>query len=169
MFSALTQGTIVHILDKTDGLKYKTGEVIGVVQPNVFGGAFGTPSFSNPTSITLKLKVDGDVKEYPEIPATQTIMSYNNGQVIISETQQGIITEVKNIHQNSKQILANKDYYEKLVTDAEDIMKEADPQYAQDKERDDRINALDNKVSNMSDKLDRVLNAITKGNFNFKD
>lgn len=163
MFSALTQGSIIHILDKTDGLKYKTGEVMGVIQNNPFGGgAFGTPNFANPNLITLKVKIDGETKDYPEIPGTQSIMSYNNGNLIIGETTQGILTEVENFHKYSKQILANRDYYEKAIKDCESIMKDLNPQFAQNKERDDRINALDSKVTNMESKLDQILKAVIK-------
>lgn len=162
MFSALSQGSLVHILDKNDGLKYKVGEVIGVTQPNMFGGAFGTPSFSAPTSqVAIKVKIDGEVKDFNEIPATNTIMSYNNGNFILSETVQGIQTEVENIHKRDKQILANREFYEKEVSACEAIMKEISPQFAKDKERDDRINTLDNKVSSMEDKVDKILNILS--------
>ena len=162
MFSALSQGSLIHILEKTDGLKYKVGEVIGVTQPNQQNGLFSAPSFNNPNSlITIKVKVDGGIKEYPEVIPVQTVMSYNNGGLIISETVQGIQTEVENIHKRNKQILANKELYEKEIVDCENIMKELNPQFAKDKERDDRINGLDSKVTSMEGKLDKILNALT--------
>ena len=39
MFSALSQGSPVYLLDKTSSLDYKVGEIIGVSQPkfNTFG------------------------------------------------------------------------------------------------------------------------------------
>lgn len=163
MFSALNQGSIVHILDKTNGLKYKKGEIIGI-QNNAFGGAFGTPNFGNPSLLTLKIKVDGEVKDYPDIPGNQSIMSYNNGNLIVGETTQGVLAEVENFHKQSKHILNNTDYYKKAVEDCESIMKELNPQFAQDKERDDRINTLDTKVSSIESKLDKILNAVINSN-----
>lgn len=163
MFSALSQGSLIHILEKTDGLKYKVGEVIGVTQPQL-GNIFSAPSYTAPGSlITIKVKVDGGVKEYPEVVPTQSTMSYNNGSLIISETVQGVQVAVENIHKHNKQILANKDIYEKEIADCEDIMKELSPQFAKDKERDDRINGLDTKVTSMEGKLDKILNALTNG------
>lgn len=160
MFSALSQGSLIHILDKTDGLKYQIGEVIGVTQPNA-GSIFSTPSFSNPNAlVTIKVKVNGDIKDYPEVNPAQSIMSYNNGGLIISETVQGIQTEVENIHKRNKQILANTDLYEKEIADCEKIMKELNPQFAKDKERDERINGLDTKVTSMESKLDQILNVL---------
>lgn len=166
MFSALSQGSLIHILEKTDGLKYKVGEVIGVTQPQV-GNIFSAPSYTNPNSlITIKVKVDGAIKEYPEVVPTQSTMSYNNGALVISETVQGIQVIVENTHKHNKQILANKELYEKEIVDCENIMKELNPQFAKDKERDDRINGLDSKVTSMEGKLDKILNALTNGSNN---
>lgn len=163
MFSALNQGSLVHILDKTDGLKYKVGEVIGVSQPNGnFGGAFGTPSFSANSTVNIKLKVDGNVVDYPEVPSNGTTASYNNGCVIICETKQGLVSEIETTLQNNKQILANREKYEKTVKDCEDLLKEISPQFAKDKELDDRITTLNDKFNNMTGKLDEILNMLSK-------
>lgn len=162
MFSALSQGSLIHILEKTDGLKYKIGEVIGITQPNQYGSMFTPSNFNNVnSSIKIKVKVDGEIKEYPEVIPSQSVMSYNNGSLILSETIQGIQTEIENIHKRDKQILANREYYEKEIVECENIMKDLNPQFAKDKERDDRINGLDTKVTSMESKLDKILNAIT--------
>ncbi len=161
MFSALSQGSLIHILEKTDGLKYKVGEVIGVTQPNAFGGGiYGTPSFST-TNITLKVKVDGKIVDYPEVPSASNVASYNNGCIILSETKDGLQAQVESILQNSRQVLNNIDSYKKSITDCENILKELNPQFAKDKERDDRIDGLDSKVTSMESKLDKILSAIT--------
>lgn len=165
MFSALSQGSLIHVLDKTDGLKYKIGEVIGVTQPNQYGGAYSPSSFINPNiPIVIKAKVDGEVRSFPEVPAGQSIMSYNGGNLFISETPQGIQNEVESVYKRDKQILANRDFYEKEIVQCENIMKEISPQFAQDKERDDKINNLDSKVASMESKLDKILNAISNKN-----
>lgn len=159
MFSALSQGSLIHILEKTDGLKYKVGEVIGVTQPNIYGSGFGTPSFPN-NNITLKVKVDGKVVDYPEVPSATSVASYNNGSVILSETKDGLQTQVESILQSSRQIVNNIESYKKSIADCEDILKDLNPQFAKDKERDDRINGLDSKVTSMETKLDKILNAL---------
>lgn len=80
------------------------------------------------------------------------------------ETKAGLQTEVESTLQNSRQIINNIDFYKKSITDCENILKELNPQFAKDKERDDRINGLDSKVSSMEGKLDKILNALTANN-----
>ena len=169
MFSALSQGSPIYIIDKTDGLKYKTGEVVGVVQGNSFGGTFGTTSFAPNGTVTLKVKVDNNVIDYPEVPINGSVMTYNNGATIICETKQGLISELENTLQHTKQILAERSKYEQIVSDCESLLKEINPVFAKDKERDDRINSLDTKVSSMEGKLDKILNVLsTNSNPNIK-
>ena len=169
MFSALSQGSPIYIIDKTDGLKYKTGEIISVLQSNTFGGTFGTASFAPNGTVTLKVKVDNNVIDYPEIPRNSSVMSYNNGATIVCETKQGLITELENTLQQTKQILAERPKYEQIVSDCESLLKEINPVFAKDKERDDRINSLDTKVTSMEGKLDKILNVLsTNSNPNIK-
>ena len=47
------------------------------------------------------------------------------------------------------------------VVRCEEVLKELNPQFAKDKERDDRINSLDTKVSSMEGKLDKILNVLS--------
>lgn len=164
MFSALSQGSPIYIIDKTDGLKYKTGEIISVLQSNTFGGTFGTNSFVPNGTVTLKVKVDNNTVDYPEAPLNASIVSYNNGATVVCENKQGLITEIENTLQHTKQILENRNKYEQTVEDCENILKELNPVFAKDKERDDKINSLDNKVVSIEGKLDKILNALSSNN-----
>ena len=85
---------------------------------------------------------------------------------VVCETKQAAITEIENTLQHTKQILANVDKYKQLVEDCENVLKELNPVFAKDKERDDRINGLDSKVTSMEGKLDKILNALTNTNNN---
>lgn len=161
MFSALNQGSLVYIVDKTDGLKYKTGEVVSVTSNNAFSGVFGSNSFTPNGTVTLKVKLEGNVIDYPEAPINSSVVSYNNGMTVVCETKQSAITEIENTLQHTKQILDNRSKYEKLVVDCENVLKELNPVFAKDKERDDRINGLDSKVTSMEGKLDKILNVLS--------
>lgn len=166
MFSALSQGSPIYIIDKTDGLKYKTGEVVNVTQGNAFNGAFGTQSFAPNGIVTIKVKVDNNIIDYPEAPRNGSVMTYNNGATIICETKQNLITEIENTLQQTKQILTDRPKYEKLVSDCEEILKNVNPVFAKDKERDERINSLDGKVTSMEGKLDKILNVLSANSNN---
>mgnify|MGYP002672305189 CR=1 FL=1 len=158
MLSALNQGSIIHILDKTQGLVYKTGEIIAISQPK-FG--LGT---TTQTYVDVKVKVGDNVMDFNSIPSSSSVISYNNGKLVLSETKQGLQTEIENVLQNSKQILDNIETYKKNIEECENILKQLNPQFAKDKERDDRIDALDSKFGQMQNSLDQILGILAKSN-----
>lgn len=152
MFSSLSQGSIVYILDKSDRPKLKFGEILGV----------SAPKFQNlGSTVDLKINVEGTTQDYGNIPSNSSIVSYNNGKITISETKQGLQSEVESVLQNSKQIVNNIDTYKQNIIDCEEILKELNPQFAKDKERDDRLNNLEMKFQGVETKIDKILNLVT--------
>ena len=150
MFSALSQGSSIYLLDKTSGLKYSVGEVIGVSQPKYNG------------TLDLKVRIGNSVEEFNNLPSINNVVTYNGGKLVISETRQGIQTEVESLLHNSRQILNNIDTYKQNVVDCEEILKELNPQFAKDKERDDRLSNLENRFDGVESKLDKIFDLIKK-------
>lgn len=153
MFSALSQGSSIYLLDKTSSPKFVVGEVVGVTQPKY--------NF-NQATVDLKIKVDDSIQEFNNLPGINNIVTYNNGKIIISETKQGIQTEVEGILANSQNILNNIDTYKQNVIDCENILKQLNPQFARDKERDDRLQNLESRFDGVESKLDKIFEIIKK-------
>ena len=157
MFSALSQGSPIYLLDKTSTPDYKVGEILGVSYPKMNPYNVGPQN-----TVDLKVKIDGEIQEFNSIPSINSVVSYNSGKIIISESKQGIQTEVENILQNSKQILNNIDTYKQNVIDCENILKQLNPQFAIDKERDERLSSLENRFDGFESKLDKIFNLVQK-------
>lgn len=157
MFSALSQGSPIYLLDKTSTPDFKIGEIIGVSYPKVNPYNVGVQN-----TVDIKVKIDGEVQEFNSIPSINSVVSYNGGKIIISESKQGIQTEVENILQNSKQILNNIDTYKQNIQNCEEILKQLNPQFAIDKERDERLTSLENRFDGFESKLDKIFNLVQK-------
>ena len=153
MFSALSQGSPIYLLDKTSTLEYKVGEVVGVSTPRF--GNFGN-------TIDLKIKVDDSIQEFKDIPSINSYVSYNNGQIIISESKSSIQNEVEGILQNRRHVLENIENFENDIVQCENILKRINPQFARDKERDDRLQNLETRFDGVESKLDKIFNLIQK-------
>ena len=154
MFSALAQGSSVYILDKTSSPKYLIGEVVGVSQPKI--------NFNGQSTVDLRVNVDNSVQEFSNLLSINSISTYNGGKVIISETKQGIQNEVESILDNSRKIISNIDIYKQNITDCEEILKQLNPQFAKDKERDDRLFNLESRFDGVESKLDKIFDLIKK-------
>ena len=154
MFSALTQGSSVYILDKTSSPKYSIGEVVGVSQPKI--------NFNGQSTVDLRVNVDNTTQEFSNLLSINSINTYNGGKVIISETKQGIQNEVESILDNSRKILSNIDVYKQNVQDCEEILKQLNPQFAKDKDRDDRLFNLESRFDGVESKLDKIFKLVQK-------
>ena len=162
MFSALNQGSIIYILDKTERPKFKVGEIISISQPKVDYNSTGQFGQYQATTVDIKVNIDGNTYEYNSIPSSYSIITYNNGKITLSETKQGLQSEVESILQNSKQIVDKINIYKQNITDCENILKELNPQFAKDKERDERLNSLEERFGGVEDRLDKIINLINK-------
>lgn len=151
MFSALTQGSSIYLLDKTSIPEFKIGEIVGVSLPK-----YGL------NTVDLKVKIDDIVQEFNNLPSINSISTYNNGKIIISETKQGIQNEVESILQNRKNILDNIEKYKQEVTECESILKQVNPQFAKDKEREERLSNLEDRFGNVESKLDKIFELVKK-------
>ena len=155
MFSALSQGSPIYLLDKTSTPKFDVGEIVGVSQPKV---NYGQPQ----TTVDLKVKVDDTIQEFNNLPSINSIVTYNGGKLVISETKQAIQNEVETILNKSQQILNNIDIYKESISECENILKQLNPQFAKDKERDDRLFNLESRFDGVEYKLDKIFDLIKK-------
>ena len=162
MFSALNQGSIIYILDKTERHKFKVGEIISISQPKVDYNSTGQFGQYQANTVDIKVNIDGNTYEYNSIPSSYSVITYNNGKITLSETKQGLQSEVESILQNSKQIVDKINVYKQNITDCENILKELNPQFAKDKERDERLNSLEERFGGVEDRLDKIINLINK-------
>ena len=154
MFSALNQGSLVYILDKTDGVKFKIGEIVGTTVPQFAIDGSGMV-------MKLSIKINGNVAEYNNVPSAATIVSYNNGKFIIAETKQSIQSEVESTLHNANYIIEHIEDYKSQITQCEEVLKELNPQYAKDKARDEEIANIKSEVAGMKTNIDKILAAVT--------
>ena len=158
MFSALNQGSLVYILDKTDKLKYSIGEVVGTTIPQ-----FATDG-TNQMVMNIKVKVGDIITDFNNIPSNSSIVTYKGGKTIIAETKQQIQAEVESILHKANYTLEHIEDIKDEAEQAESILKSIDTNYAKDKARDEEIASLKDKVLGVESKLDKILDIVSNTN-----
>ena len=163
MFSGLRQGTMLYILDKSSEPKVVVGYVDNVTAPRPLyktynpAVSFGT---NLQTVVDVVVKLDNEKKEFVGLPSTNTVHSY--GDYVLSETREGMIQEVDTMLQNSKNILSSVEQHETIVNACEKILKDLNPVYAKESERDQAIDSLTKQVDSMQSVLSRLESFLTK-------
>lgn len=155
MFSGLSQGSLVYILDKTNVIKFKVGEIVGTTIPQFSTDGSGMV-------MKLSIKTEGNVVDYNNVPSSSSVVSYNNGKLVIAETKQSIQAEVETLLHNATHIVESIEDYKQQIVQCEEVLKELNPQYAKDKARDEDIAGLKNEVAGIKGDIAKILAAVTK-------
>jgi len=158
MFSCLNAGSLVYLLDKSNGLKYSIGEVVGTTIPQ-----FATDG-TNQMVMNVKVKVGEVTTDFNNIPSNSSLVTYKGGKTVIAETKQQIQAEVESILHKANYTIEHIDDIKNEAKQAEDILKAIDSTYAKDKARDEEIASLRDKVTGVESKLDKILDIVSNTN-----
>lgn len=155
MFSALRQGSVVYILEKGENPVLKVGQVVSITQPN-----YGSNFLMNGSTIDINVKVNNQNMDFKNVPSSQSVANYNNA--VITETKELMSNEVDNMLQSSRSIVDSVTYHNNIITSCESILKELNPRFAREKERDEDINNLKDKMGGIESKMDKILVLLQK-------
>ena len=110
------------------------------------------------TVVDIVVKIGNERKEFVGVPSTAIIHSY--GDYVLSESKDSMIQEVTAMLQNSKSIVANVDQHKSNITACEKILKELNPVYAKEQERDEAIDNISGRMDRIEDILARLENRL---------
>ena len=162
MFSGLRQGAALYVLDKSKEPKVITGYVESVSTPHPMYPSYN-PSVSFganlQTAVDVTVKLGDDRKEFVGVPSTSVIHSY--GDYVLSESKDNMIQEVTTMLENSKSIIANVEQHKSNIEACEKILRELNPTYAKEQERDEMIDNISGRIDRMEGILARLENKLS--------
>ena len=166
MFSNIRQGAQIYLLDKVgqNGPVLKIGQVeqVSQLQPKhqtyTPGISMGLPNLSEMV-INIKVKFDDGPRDFNQVPANLSLADFNNGTVI-SDNRADIISEVEVMCQNSKNIIASIPYHDKVIKACDIFLKQLNPNFAKEVERDNNIADLSKKVDSLAENIDTLVKAM---------
>lgn len=163
MFSALRQGYTVYVLEKGDTLSIKIGQVESVTQPRPKYSTYNpTVGFgaNMETIVDVIVRIDNEKKEFIGVPSNLSIHSYGN--YVLSESKDSMISEVESMLQSSKSVIESIDYHKKVITACEDILKQLNPVFAKEQERDGVIDNLKSEVESLRKDIAKMTALLSK-------
>lgn len=110
--------------------------------------------------VDIALKIDDQKKEFIGVPSNTSIHSY--GDYVITESKEGMIQEVDAMLQNSVGIVNSVDKHKDIINSCEHILKDLNPVYAREQERDEVIGSLTQKVNSIEGVLTRLESMLAK-------
>lgn len=155
MFSALRQGSIIYILDKRGVPSLKVAQVDEFTEPkSKFNTSFPVQPYNTDMVVDITAKVGEERYEFKQLPSQASIANYEGA--IVSETKEPIIAEVENLQRLSRQHIADVPYHEKVDEACTNMMKDLNPFFAKEKEQEEKIVMLENKIGGIENSIDSI-------------
>lgn len=162
MFSGLRQGNLFYILEKGDDLSLKIGQVVSVSNPQPKYNQYPTtPTFGQPEMfVDVKVKVGEDAIDFKQLSANLNIA--NSGNVVVSDSKEAMSAEVESLLRNSKQIIESIPYHEKVISACDTMLRELNPQFAKEKEQEEKIGMLEEKMGGIESTLNQMMGLLSE-------
>lgn len=166
MFQTLRKGATIYLLDRTSKPEIKIGYVDNVTMPRPMYPTYN-PNVSMGTNIQTVVDVTlriGDEKKEFSVPSNLSIHTY--GDYTLSENKEAMISEIDSLLQQNKDIIDGIDKRKNDSIAYENILKQLNPVYAKEQERDSRIDSLSQQVGNMQTTLNRLESILLRNDAN---
>lgn len=151
MFSNLSKGSILYGLDTKNGVKVFTGtvEAITLPYPRSMQNTFGQiPEMV----IDITTTVNGEKKEFKQIPSNNVIADFGDGVLVLSDSKDSLTSYLKSQRQKSKNIVDSYPKHQELIPQYDNAIQELNPELVNEsavKELKGQVNAMQNQISEL--------------------
>lgn len=150
MFGGLRQGSLLYMLTKTnDGAELKIGTVDNISNPapkygqNMYG--------QQEMCVDVRVKYNEELIELKQLQTHLNVMTQSN--LVVSDSKEAMSAEVEAMQRTSRQILDSIPYHESVIEQCDVMLRELNPQFAKEKEQEEKIGVLESKMSNIEGTL----------------
>lgn len=162
MFSGLRQNNLFYILEKGEDFNLKTGQVVGVSNPQPKYNQFcSAPTYGVQPElfVDVKIKVGDETVEFKQLGANMSIA--NSGDVVVSDSREDMSAEIESMMRNSRQIIDSVPYHERVLASCDTMLRDLNPNFKKEKEQEEKIGALEQRMGHIDGKLEKVLELLS--------
>lgn len=163
MFQGLRNNSLFYILEKGEDLNLRVGQVVSVSNPTPkYSQYVPTQPYAQPEMVVdVKVKVDDETLDFKQLPANLSIANFGQNGVVVSESKDAMSAEVESMLRISKGVLDSVPYHEKVIESCDVMLRELNPQFAKEKEQEEKIGALEEKMNGIEGTLGQMMNMLS--------
>lgn len=150
MFSGLRENAPIYILTKGERPSLQVGTVINVSNPM---SAFNY----NQSTMEVKVKVGDNSFDLKTLPCNQSSYFYAKENTFVSDNMQETLMEVENMQRVSQAVLDSVPIHTEVVKACEEMVVVLNPQIAKDKERQEQIDSLQQRMGGIENTLGQMM------------
>ena len=166
MFNTARPNSRAYIFFKGDSPRFEQGFVVNtpVVKPK-----YNIPVNFNQKQETITditIKTDSGTYNFAGIPSELEVAdTFCTGEAaVISLNRDAMSAEVLSLKQKSEDAIKSVPYHQSFILKCDDILGQLNPEYADQKQRDERLESLEKKFDVLSDKLGLLVDRLGKTN-----
>lgn len=166
MFNTARPNSRAYIFFKGEKPRFEQGFVVNnpIIKPK-----YNIPVNFNQKQETLtdlSIKTDSGTFNFNGIPSELEVAdTFCNGEAaVISLNRDAFSAEVLSIMQRSEDVLKSRTYHETVISTCKETLEQLNPEYANQKQRDERLDSLEKKVDTLTDKLGLLVDRFTTTN-----
>jgi ribosomal protein L21E len=164
MFSGLRQNSLFYILEKGEAVTLKIGQVVSVSNPQPKYNQYQPlqPYNQPETTVDVKVKVGDDTMDFKQLPSHLSIVNFGQNGMVVSESKEAMSAEVEAMLRNSNSILDSIPYHKKVITSCDEMLRQLNPQFAKEKEQEEKIGVLEQKMGGIENTLSQMMGMLSK-------
>jgi ribosome-associated translation inhibitor RaiA len=114
------------------------------------------------TTVDVTVRVGEETLEYKQLPSNLSIANSDQSQVVVSDSRESMTAEVEAMLRTSKGILESIPYHNSVIANCDSILRELNPQFAKEKEQEEKIGLLEQKMGNIETHLAQLTGLLSK-------
>lgn len=164
MFSGLRQNSLFYILEKGEAVTLKIGQVVSVSNPQPKYNQYQPlqPYNQPETTVDVKVRVGDDTMDFKQLPSNLSIVNFGQNGMVVSESKEAMSAEVEAMLRNSNSILDSIPYHKKVITCCDEMLRQLNPQFAKEKEQEEKIGVLEQKMGGIENTLSQMMGMLSK-------
>lgn len=156
MFSNLSKGNVLYVLDRRDGIKWYTASVekVSPSMPRMPQTTFGQmPELT----VDITATISGEKKEFKQVPSNNAVADFGQDSVVLADNKDSLYNYVYSLLLTSENIVNSADKHKKFIPQYKDILSQLNPN-----SNDDTVKELKEEVGNLRNQLAEAI-ALLKG------
>lgn len=125
MFSNLSTGSVLYVLETKDNYKLNSGQIDSISNIRTRYSTFPNLNYMQNSEMVMDITatINGEKKEYKQIPTNLSIANFGDLGLILADSKDSMLGYINTTYQNSKSIVDNIEKYKITMANCEEIRK----------------------------------------------
>ena len=155
MFSNLTNGSTIYVLQTNDGLKYDVCTV-EALKPSF------SYNFNGGAIVDIAVTIDGQRREFSGIQANSSVSMSNN--YIITDSKDAMLNQLQTRLEKDEDELGKTDFYKNDADQCRQLIGKLNPKFAKEQAMDTAIDSMKDEIGDLKNEMKKILKLLTDKN-----